>query len=170
MTPGLLRWLHRLGWPLAATIACAPCGAQAGSAQGASPNGAGRAPFRSLVLQREDPQSGSLRFDLIGESRELSRKQRRLRPDCPQHWEARCWEERVDRGILTPAAMQRIVRGAADVRAAARPGLPFPGESNVQVVIDLGDAGVVTALSTDSAPDAAVIRLESILVEAAAAR
>lgn len=150
--------LATLAWVPAAFAATPP--SQAGGATGV--------PFRVLVVYREDPLSGSRRFDLDAATGQLVRKDKRLRANCPQHWDRRCWDETESRRTLTPAQMDQVSQALAAVSATTRPPIPSTGESGLQLVLDPGETGQRNALSTERSPDASVVRVEAILVEVSA--
>ena len=168
------------GWLLAAltTLACVPGNASAaqapasqatgGSASGAASASGGAAGvlYNVLVVYREDPLSGSRRFDLDTATGQLVRLDKRLRADCQQHWDRRCWDETESRRMLTPAQMEQLGQALAAVRTTTRPPIPAFGASSLQLVLDPGETGQRNALSTERSPDASVVRVEAILVEA----
>ncbi len=158
---------HLGGWLLAA-MACGPAGGAGLSARG-EPTAAPVA-FRALVLQREDPLSGSRRLALDAPSRLLVRQDKRLREGCEQHWDRRCWDETEWRRTLTPGEMAQVVQALAQVRTSTRPVMASVGESSLQLVLDPGEAGQRRALSTSRDPDASIERLESILIDAVRVR
>ena len=154
---------HLVGWLLAA-MACGPAGGAPAAASGEPVT------FRARVLQREDPLSGSWRFELDAPTRQLVRQAKRLREGCLQHWDRRCWDETESRRLLTPAEMDQVIQALARVRTSTRPTMASVGESSLQLVLDPGEAGQRRALSTPSAPDASIERLESILIDAVRVR